>query len=111
MLIQSMSEFTISDSIASHVARTLNEEFFDEHPNPADIERVRISDTIVVYADQYQASKTFLVEIIFPMTKHMKSSDYKQIKYSLELLRNCLKYTEVICYRDRNKLFLRKLFL
>jgi len=104
-----MSELSIEDSIVSHVARTLNEEFFDEHPNPADIERVRISDTIVVFADQYQASKTFLVEITFPLTKGLKSHGYKQVKTSLELLRNCLKFTEVIVYRDRNKLFLRKL--
>jgi len=106
-----MSEFQ-TDSIDRRQANILNEEFFDEHSEwGADIIRYRLNENIVIFADPYYMSKTFLIEFRFHLTKTMVSNQYKEIKIMESGLSKLLKYTEVDVYRDRNKLFFRKLRL
>lgn len=88
--------------------RESNEEFFDQAWE-LNIERYRISDNVIIFCDPLQAAESFLIEISFPMTKGLKSSDFKKVNHSLDLITFILQSTEVDAYQDRNKLFLRKL--
>ena len=104
-----MSDNHITDSIARQAAREMNEEFFDEHPFPFDIQRERISDNIIIYCDPLTVHKTWLVEITFPLTKLQISQCFKQLKNTVSRIQKLFEMHEVDVYHIRNKLFLRKL--
>jgi hypothetical protein len=82
----------------------LNEEFFDLHPQPWDVEKHCILETtsfrISLYLD-VQNPDTFLVEILY--------QDWQSCKYKEAMLGKVLENSDVDVYRIRKKLFLRRL--
>lgn len=99
-----MSQISITETIARHIARNFNEEFFDEHPYSFNIERFRISKWIVIFLD-LQNPESFLIELRFDSWKEAKNYG-KQIQHILENSK-----IDVDLYRSINKLFLRRLFV
>lgn len=99
-----MSQISITETIARHIARNLNEEFFDEHIYSFNIERFRISKSMIIFLD-LQTPESFLIELTYDTWKEAEMYG-KQIQYILETTK-----IDVDLYRSRNKLFLRRLFV
>lgn len=94
----SKSENVSYNSIAS---RELNEEFFDIHPRPYDVENyIFLNDIITLYID-YNNPETFLLKIRF--------SNWMTAKNARKLLQYALKNSDIDVYRNNRELFLRKL--
>jgi hypothetical protein len=100
----SMSQISITETIARHIARNFNEEFFDEHPNSFNVERFRISNWIVIFLD-LEMPETFLLELRFENWKEAQRYG-KQIHH---ILKNSK--IDVDLYRSLDKLFLRRLLV
>lgn len=98
-------------SIDTYRANALNEEFFDEHHNPADIVRTNITENIVCYYEEESISETFLIEIKFPFKRGKASQAIKKCKHTRNLLHTILpnKKFGIDIYNLGNRLFLRRL--
>ncbi len=94
-----MSQYRNS-SIQHSQATQNNEEYFDLHPSPWDVERCEIRNDIIAYIDPNNID-TFLIEIKF--------QDWKSCLQAQKLWEYMLRNGDVIVYRKRTKLFLRKL--
>lgn len=100
---------TIDEVMANYEAKQLTQEFFDQAWY-LNIERYRVADNVIIFCDQRQVSEAFLIEITYILTKHLKSSQYKQVKLYLGLVAFILEtFPEVDVYRQGNKLFIRQL--
>lgn len=97
-----MSQLKVNDAIDRHVTRLLTEEFFDEHPNSFNIERIRLSKNIIIFIDT-QTTGTFLIRITYD---HIKECQMYTKLYQY-IIRDSNLQIDVL--RDRNTLFLRKL--
>jgi hypothetical protein len=97
-----MSQLKVNDAIDRHITRLLNEEFFDEHPNSFNIERIRLSKNIIIFIDT-QTPETFMIRITYD---HIKECQNYQKLYQYIIRDSNL---QIDCMRDRNILFLRKL--
>lgn len=99
-----MSQLKVNDSIKRHITRILNEEFFDEHPNSFNLERIRLSKTTIIFIDT-QTPKAFLIRIHY--------DHWKEAKQYVNLYRYIVRdgNLQIDVYRDRNVLFLRKMLL
>lgn len=94
-----MSQYK-NDSTQPTYATVKNEEYYDLHPSPWDIEFVRITENIIAYIDHVNI-ETFLIEIRYDSWKEA----LKYEKLWVYMLRN----SDVEIYRSRKKLFLRRL--
>jgi len=97
-----MGQLKVNDAIQRHVTRLLNEEFFDEHPSSFNIERIRLSKTMIIFIDT-QITGTFLIRIHFDSWKEA----LKYVKLYQYIIRDG--NLQIDAYRDRNVLFLRKM--
>lgn len=97
-----MSQLKVNDSIQRHLTRLLTEEFFDEHPASFNIERIRLSKTMIIFIDT-QNTGTFLIRIVY--------DGWKEAKHYAKLYRYIIRDSnlQIDVLRDRNILFLRKL--
>lgn len=94
-----MSQYNNSSIVPSQATEN-NEDYFDLHPNPWDIERVEVSENIIAYIDPSN-TETFLIELKFDRWQKAIKAE-KLWKY---MLRNA----DVDIYRNRSRLFLRRL--
>lgn len=86
------------DSYGQVTNQYLNEEYFDLHPTPWDVETWEIREDLRIFYD-HNNPETFLLEITF---KHWKEAEFKR--------KVCLKiFKDLDVYRINKKLFLRKL--
>lgn len=97
-----MSQLNVNDSIQRHIARSLNEEFFDEHPSSFNIERTRLSKNIILFYDT-QNPTTFLIRMFY--------DNFKEAIIYAKLYRYIIRDAnlQIEVYRERNLLFLRKM--
>lgn len=88
-------------SPARYQAQLKNEEFFDLHPNPWDVEIWETFENVRIYYDP-KNPETILIEIKF---QYWEKAEKNRIK-----LDHIFKSVDLIdVYRIRKKLFLRKL--
>ena len=82
----------------------MNEEFFDVHPRPYDVQYFELENLgrlkITLYID-HNNPETFLLKTWF--------SDWKEAERWLKVMTVQLQNTGIDVYRDRKYLFLRKL--
>jgi hypothetical protein len=86
------------------IARQLNEEFFDEHPNPNEIEITNFEHIkrVTIYKSDSDSFEPFLIEVVFNNWKQCA----KHYKLICQIFGNS---DHLLIYRKRKKLFLRKL--
>jgi len=89
-----------NSSIASTQNKSRNEEFFDIHPSPWDIDVIEINEKLRIFIDTNNL-ETFLVEIKF--------LHWTESKYKTAVLQQKFKDTDVEVYRIGKSLFLRRL--
>ena len=94
-----MSQYRNS-SIQPSQATFNNEEFFDLHPHPYNVDKYSISEDVKLYLD-FDNPETFLVEIHF--------DNWQDAKFSEAKCRYIFKRSDIDVYRMRKKLFLRRL--
>ena len=95
-----MSQFknVLSDR---QTAQYLNEEFFDLHPRPYDVEYFQFeNDRITLYLDK-RNTETWLVKIRF--------TNWQKAEQVSNRLSRIFDNTEIDCYRNHKYLFLRKM--
>ncbi len=94
-----MSQITNS-SIGPSQATQNNEDYYDLHPSPWDIEYTEIRNDIIAYIDPNNC-ETFLIELRY--------ADWKSALKAEKLWKYMLRKTDVDVYRNRKLLFLRRL--
>ena len=94
-----MSEYRNSSPV-SRATQFNNEEYFDLHPSPWEIEKYEITKNISIYLD-INNPETFLIEIHY--------TSWHEAKYKEDIFRYMLRNVSLDLYRNRYKLFLRKL--
>lgn len=90
-----------NSSIARNHNKLLNEEFFDLHPNPWDVDVIEITEYVRIFIDCLNP-ETFLVEIKF---QHWTESKFK----TAVLTKKFRSYSDLDVYRIGKSLFLRRL--
>jgi hypothetical protein len=86
--------------IARRQNQFLNEEYFDIHPRPYDIDILEINDKIRIFIDMNNY-ETFLVEIKF--------LHWTEAKYKTAIFSNKFQDSDIDVYRIGKSLFLRRL--
>ena len=94
-----MSQYRNS-SIQPSQSTVNNEEFYDLHPAPYNVDKYSIGKHIKLYVD-FDNIETFLVEITF--------DSWQEAKYEEAKLTYLMKNSDVDVYRNRKYLFLRRL--
>ncbi len=89
-----------NSSIASTQNKLRNEEFFDIHPSPWDVDVIEINESSRIFID-CNNPETFLVEIKF---RHWTESKFKTAVLSQKFLNS-----DIDVYRIGKSLFLRRL--
>ena len=89
-----------NSSIAGNQARSNNEEFFDLHPRPWDVECYNLDKYVRIFVDHNNID-TFLLEITYPT--------WIEANYKLKMMEQIFKDDITCVYRNGKKLFLRKL--
>ena len=89
-----------NSSIARNQNKYLNEEFFDLHPNPWDVDVIELTESVRIFID-CNNPETFLVEIKF---RHWTESKFKTAVISQKF-----RSSSVDVYRIGKSLFLRRL--
>jgi hypothetical protein len=89
-----------NSSIARSQNKYLNEEFFDIHPQPYEVDIIEITDFLRIYID-VNNPETFLIEHKF---KHWEIAKHKTAVFQYKF-----KNVDVDVYRIGKSLFLRRL--
>jgi len=97
--VRLMSQYRNS-SIQPSQATFNNEEYFDLHPHPYNVDKYFVKEDIIMYVD-LDNPETFLVEIHF--------DNWQEAKHAEAKATYILKNSDVDVYRNRKKLFLRRL--